>query len=84
MPEKFSRYYKETGWSPLDTTIVGTFGMGFALPMGSHKNKIHPNARAFVEMIFAEGAGAGGDHRNGTAAQIQWCSKENQNDTTMK
>ena len=70
LSEKLLRFSKETRWSPLNTTIVENFGMGFALPLPTHKNKIVKKARAFVKKIFDSGAGAGGDNRNATPAEI--------------
>ena len=70
LPEHLLLYAKDTRWSLPGTGILENLGMGFALPLPTHKNKILQRPRDFVEKIFAAGAGAGGDQRNATAAEI--------------
>ena len=72
LTEALLKFAKDTKWSPINTTIVSNFGMGFALPLPTHKNKIVQKARDFVQSIFDLGAGAGGDRRNATAAEIAY------------
>ena len=73
---------KSTPWSSPEATMSQSLKMGFALPnyFPSHKNKITPLARKYVEDIWKMGVGAGGDHGNATALEVEIRMKEDESE----
>ena len=73
---------KSTPWTSAEATLSESLSMGFALPnyYPSVKNKITPLARSYVEEIWKMGVGAGGDHRNATALEVETRMKEEESE----